>query len=388
MQVPKKIIVHYDEIATKGKNRDKFEQALVDSLKGLVDKLDLDIHVLKNWGFITLISNNASLLEKLIESERLKYLPGIAYFGLAYSFEKEVDFISQAAQIAKEIDGTFRVSAKRIDKSFPLSSQEIEKELGARILDANPELKVSLKDFDNEVKVEVLNEEILVYLKEVGIAGLPIPISGRAVSLLSAGFDSPVASYMLMKRGVELYPIHFHASEKTGNEPLQAVEDLLKKLSKFQLKIKAAFVPVIEIQRYIAKGAPERLRIVLLRRSFNRMATLYAKQVSALALVTGESVGQVASQTLENMLVSENATDLPILRPLSGFNKNEIIEIARKIDTFNISSRPCEDTCSLFLPKYPETKAKLDEVIEVEKQLKDLHNLEKAALQNAEIKEF
>ncbi len=375
-----KIVLHYDEIALKGNNRSYFEKALVSNLRHFFKSKNIRLEVERSWGRIFA---KGDISEELFESIKfnLKRFPGISSFGLAHSMPLDMSNAEDLAKYFAALLGekSFRVSAKRVNKSFPKSSQDFEREFGALVYKAAKEPKVSMKNFDLEFFAEILDKEILLYVKEKGLGGLPSGSSGKAVSLLSAGFDSPVASFLLQKRGVRVFPLHFHASEKTGKEPLEAVKDLSKILSEYQSGMKLAVIDVFEIQKYIAKNAPEKLRIVLIRRVFMRLSSRYAEQLGALALITGESVGQVASQTLENIIASNEAASLPVLRPLSGLNKNEIIDIARFIGTEEISSRPCEDTCSLFLPKFPETKAKMKEVLKAEENLSELTELEEKA---------
>ncbi len=379
------IIVHFDEIAIKGKNRRDFELTLASNLNKMLKNLNLQANARNIWGRI-LIEGEFIDKEKEL-ADRLSLFPGVSNFGFALRVKKDINELFNSAQyfVEKIADSSFRVSCKRVDKSFPKISQEIEREFGAKLFEIEPELKVDLKNFRKEIRIEILHNEIFIYINHKGIGGLPVGSSGKAVALLSAGFDSPVAAFLMMKRGVEVYPIHFHASEKVGPEALRAVEDLVQVLRKIQPDMSLAVVDVLGIQKYIAKEAPDKLRIVLLRRAFNKMSSSYARQVGALALVTGESVGQVASQTLENILVTNDASDLPVLRPLSGMNKEEIIGLSRKIATHDISARPCDDTCSLFLPKFPETKARLDKVLEVENSLKDLEKLLDETMQKMQI---
>ncbi len=382
-----KAVVHYDEIAIKGKNRSFFEKALVRELNCKFKKENLTARAQNSWGRIY-ITDLGDDIEKV--RQILQRTPGVAYFGFAKelnSYTELLDFAPKAAELVKS--STFRVSAKRIDKSFSKKSFEIEREFASKMFESDPKLKVNLKDFEKELKIELLSKsKILFYVKEKSLGGLAVSSSGRAVLLLSAGFDSPVAGFLLQKRGVEIFPLHFHSAPKTGQEPIEATKELARILSKNQCKMQLALAPVLEVQKYIANNAPEKLRIVLLRRVFARIANKYAEKVGALALITGESVGQVASQTLENIFVINQASQMPILRPLSGMNKNEIIDIARKIGTYEISARPCEDTCSLFLPDNPETKAHLDEVLKVESNLPDLKLLEDKVLESLEIVEF
>ena len=387
----KEIVVHYDELALKGENRILFEKTMMRRLEEQMrDEGFSDIQVKRQWGRIFIRGEWNEEDEGRIRM-RLLLTPGIANFGFVLRLPREKEALLKKGIpfILKRVgNSSFRITSKRVDKTFPLNSREVEILLGTELFAQNEKLKVDLREYEKEVIVKILQTEILIFIKERGIGGLPVASSGNAVSLISAGFDSPVASFLLMKRGVKVHPIHFHASEMVGEEAVRAVEDLVAQLSHIQGKTKLALVPVLPIQKYIAEHAPNKLRIILIRRVFMRLASRYAELSSSLALITGESVGQVASQTLENIRTIGEASPLPILRPLSGMNKNEIIAIARKIGTAEISARPCEDTCSLFLPDYPETKSKLQYVLQAEKNLDKLEKMEEEALQSLDIRIF
>ena len=379
------IIIHYDEIALKGKKRARFEDQLVANLNGWLKSAALPFRARRSWGriFIDPLDGADWAAHEDALRARLRRFPGVSSFGFAFACAKTPDALFASAEklATRARGGTFRATAKRVDKSFPLSSQEIEREYGAAMLRAEPTLKVSLKHYDAEARIEVLDRDIVVYLKERGIGGLAVGSSGRIVALLSAGFDSPVASFLLMKRGARMFPLHFHASELTTDEPLEAVRDLCVELSQAQGPMKLALVSVTAIQDHIAAHAPSPLRIILLRRSFLRMAERHAATMRALALATGDSLGQVASQTLENMRAIDEAATLPVLRPLVGLNKTQIIDLARFIGTADISARPCADTCAMFVPKQPETRARLRAVLEAEEAvIERLRALEEEAL--------
>ena len=385
----KEIVVHYDEIALKGDNRIFFEKKLMKNLREQMKSIGIPVQTKRSWGRI-FIRGFWNKEDETKIREKLSLTPGISNFGFVFRIEKSMEAIlSLAKNIVNGIGkSTFRITAHRSDKSFPLNSREIELNLGTELFKHNENLNVNLKKYEKEIIIKVLTDEILIFFKEKGIGGLPVSSSGKAVSLISAGFDSPVASFLIAKRGVKVFPVHFHAEPAVGKEATQAVEDLSKRLAYIQGKTTLALIPVLPIQKYIAKHAPEKLRIILIRRSFMRMANRYANLIGALALVTGESVGQVASQTLENLRSIDDSSELPVLRPLSGMNKNEIIHIARKIGTADISARPCDDTCSLFLPDHPETKSKLEEVKEVERELAELSHLEHDAFEQLIVRLF
>ncbi len=383
----REIVVHYDELALKGKNISFFEGKLEKNLRLHMRKLRIPTETKRSWKRLFLRGEWEDRDEERIR-KRLALVPGIANFGFVKRVPKEMSAIlSEAEYFAKLLDGEpFRITAQRIDKDFSLNSREIEQKLGTELFRYNPHLEVDLRNFQRELVVKVLKEEILLYLKEEGIGGLPISSSGKAVSLISTGFDSPVATYLMMKRGLEMYPIHFHAVPMVSEKTLQTVAEITEVLGNIQGEMQLALIPILEVQRYIARHAPEKLRVVLLRRSFNRIASRYAESLGASALVTGESVGQVASQTVGNIRVTNEASVYPVLRPLVGMNKNEIIHLARTIGTAELSARPCDDTCSLFVPKHPETQASLEETLHVEeKLLPKLPELEEGAFRSLEL---
>ncbi len=387
----RKVIIHYDEIALKRGKRRQFEERLRHNLDSLLAALDLPMRARNAHGRLFLELGEEQAAPPLGWQETLRghlaLFPGVANFGFIDICEKSMEALEQLApRFAERVAGhTFRATARRTDKGFPLKSFEIERAFAAAMFRAAPDgsLRAAMKNYEREVQIEVLERFIAVYVKEPGIGGLAIGSSGNAVALLSAGFDSPVASFMLMKRGVRIWPLHFHSAPLVSDEALEAARDLAQRLSVVQGKLALGLCPVLPIQKHLEQHAPEHLRIVLLRRSFMRLASAYARKVRALALATGESVGQVASQTMENMFVIDRATDHPVLRPVCGLNKREIIDLARKIGTEEISARPCDDTCSLFLPQAPETRARLDKVLAAEMRL-DLAPLERQALENVE----
>ncbi len=387
-----RLIVHYDEIALKRGRRRQFEEQLIANLNAWARARALPLRARNAWGRIFLDEIGEGLTAEAEETVRkdLALFPGVSTFGFVHTTDKDMDsLLTLAPRMADLVaGGTFRVTARRTDKRFPLKSFEIERAFAAAMFRARGEkLKAAMKGFDREVIIEVLDRHIAVYVKERGIGGLAVGSSGRAVALLSAGFDSPVATFLMMKPGVRILPLHFHSAPQTSDEPIEAARDLASRLSDFQGRLNLALCPVLPIQLHLEERAPEALRVVLLRRSFMRIACRYAARVKARALITGESVGQVASQTLENMAAIDAAATLPVLRPLAGFNKREIIDLAARIGTEEISARPCEDTCSLFVPRHPETRARLDKVLEAESKL-DLEPLEQEALERMEIARF
>ncbi len=386
-------IVHYDEIALKGNNRAFFERALVDNIKNkLIRTLPSNVLKVRNgWGRIfikNVTSDNANLVVEVLSNT-----PGVATFGLGFEILRDGQrpslTISEiggvAVHIAEEREfDSFRISARRVDKNFKKNSNEIEREVGEVVFEHfNREKSVNLKNPDVEIVVEVLHKTVVVYIKQKGIGGLPVGSSGRAIALLSGGFDSPVATYQLIKRGVRPICVHFHGLPKTSPESVKKVRDIARVLSGYAGKVELVLVPIVPAMQAIAKSAPAKLRIILLRRLMMCVAEQVAVKYKAKAIITGESVGQVASQTLENLGAIGAATTLPVLQPLSGLNKVEIIDLACKIGTHDISVKPHDDMCSMFVPDKPETKAKMEEVLEAEKTY-DAEALVEAAIKDVE----
>jgi len=369
-------MVHYDEIALKGANRKIFEQSLVNNLARKIKHAGLDFTVENRWGRLVIASKDGfewddsqnNTLRSLLSST-----PGVSVFGIGVSVKREDEEMKNAViELAKREEKnfeTFRVTTTRVDKTYPKVSQEIDESLGGEVWEFfNGKKKVQLKKPDLTIRVEIHKDEVYVYGKEKGVSGLPVGSSGRAVALLSGGFDSPVATYMCAVRGVEPLLMHFHAYPQTSRDAIEKVEDLAQVLRGVCGPLTLVLAPLLEAQKEIALTAPEKLRVILYRRLMMKVAQAWGEKNNAKALITGESVGQVASQTLENMSAVENATTFPVLRPLAGMNKQEIINRAREIGTHDISVLPHDDTCTVFMPKRPETKAKLKEVLAAEEK--------------------
>ncbi|MDH4330564.1 MAG: tRNA 4-thiouridine(8) synthase ThiI, partial [Candidatus Moranbacteria bacterium] len=267
----------------------------------------------------------------------------------------------------------FRITTKRSNKNFPATSEEVNREVGAYVFEKSKK-PGKMKGADLECFIEIVDDKALVYVKKMkGAGGLPVGSGGRALTMLSGGIDSPVAAYYGIKRGVKMDFVHFHSIPYTSEASNEKVRALATSLLQFQANAKIFMIPFAKIQQEIVMNTPEKLRVVLYRRMMMRIAETLANKKGYLALYSGESVGQVASQTLENIRATEDAVKLPILRPLIGFDKDEIIELAQKIGTFETSILPHEDCCTRFIPKHPETRAALEEVHAAEKNL----NIEK-----------
>lgn len=382
------IICHYDEIALKGKNRDYFEKKLAENI---IYKLSKEIGRLENWkvrrvaGRI-LIEIKEELEENIDKFLILKEVFGIVNFSFALEAPQDLEEIKKACwKILKKKDfDNFRVTASRSDKNFSFTSEEINKKVGAFIVEKT-KAQVKLKEAQIECFIEVTNKKAYIYVDKIqGAGGLPVGSGGKVLALLSGGIDSPVAAYYTIKRGAKADFIHFHSLPYTSVASNEKVIELAKKIVRFQKKSKIYMVPFAKIQEKIVLKCPEKLRVVLYRRMMMRIAESIAFKNKHLALVTGEVLSQVASQTLENIFVTNETVAMPILRPLIGMDKTEIMKKASEIDTYQISILPHDDCCTRFVPKHPETKAKIDEVKLAEEKL-NVGELMNEAIANMEI---
>lgn len=364
------VVIHSNEIALKGRNRPFFERVLLERVEDILPKSDILQSEFLFGRIIIWLKDNA---DETAIKESLRRVFGIANFSFAFALEA-VDFPALANQALEILQGrefvTFRVSARRADKKFPLSSQEINEQFGALIVKKLGK-KVNLENPELNCFIELVGETAFLYFeKEKGPGGLPVGVSGKVLSLLSSGFDSPVASWQLMRRGCRVDFIHFHSYPQTSQTSIENVKEIVKILTRHQYNPALYLVPFLDIQKEItAKSEDASQRVVLYRRFMMRIAQKIAEREKCGALVTGDSLGQVASQTLENIGVISQAITMPIFRPLIGTNKDDIIDAAKKIGTYEISSRPYDDCCSLFLPEHPETRAKLNVILEIEKKL-------------------
>ena len=380
------ILIHYHEIGLKGKNRGRFERRLMTNITRALKDVPCG-KVERLSGRMMLALTSESPIDVI--RERLLTVFGIANFSEAVVAKRNIEAIRETAwALAQKADfESFKIVTRRGDKTFPLNSDQINRDVGkhiqtlsgARVLMDNPDLTCF---------IEIAPQRIFIYAEKIPApGGLPVGSNERAVSLISSGIDSPVASYKIMKRGVKLTYVHFHSQPYTNRNSQRNTEDLVRLLTRHQYVSDLYLVPFVEIQRHIMTRAPASYRVILYRRAMLRIAEAIAEKVDAQALVTGENVGQVASQTLSNMRAIEEVTPLPILRPLAGDNKEEIINEARRIGTYQISIEPYEDCCSVFVPKHPETRANLERVREIESTL-DLAPLIAQTLEQTERKTF
>jgi tRNA uracil 4-sulfurtransferase len=383
---PDSVVVHYHEIALKGGNRPFFLGRLADNILTAAAGLGIEKVVTPRGRILLYLEAGASWSE--IRS-RLKRVFGIANFSPAWRCETSLKALEdKIAALIKERDfESFRIAARRGDKRYPLTSMDLNQKLGRFVQDRTP-ARVDLERPQLSVFVEVLSKEALIYLEKFrGPGGLPVGMGGRVCSLLSGGIDSPVASYRMMKRGCTVTFIHFHSYPYLSKASWEKAEDLVEHLTQYQYNSRLYLVPFGEIQRRIVLTVPPPLRVVLYRRFMLRIAEELAIKEGAKALVTGESLGQVASQTLDNIATIQEATHLPVLRPLIGQDKEDIIADSRAIETYPISIQPDQDCCRLFVPPHPSVRARLEEVRKAEGQM-DTYGWVKMGLEAVEVRNY
>ena len=380
------VLIRYHEIALKKGNRGYFTEMLKRNILASVN--DLGAKEIRSLHARLLLTFRNEIAPEIIVN-RISSVFGIANFSLVRRTERDIEDLR--SQILTRLNGShftsFRVDTQRGDKTFPINSVEINRQLGAAVKEMSG-ARVDLINPEFTVFVEVLPKDAFFgFNKLPGPGGLPVGASGRLVSLISGGFDSPVAAYRMMQRGCRVIFIHFHSAPYQDKTSQDKVRELVKLLTRHQFQSRLYLVPFGEIQRQIVAAVARPLRVVLYRRMMLRIGERIARREKAKALVTGESLGQVASQTLDNMTVIQQAAIMPILRPLVGMDKQEIVDQARRIGTFDISSIPDQDCCQLFVPKHPSTKARFDDVAADEAKL-DVNELVGYGLENASIEEF
>lgn len=379
-------LIRYHEVALKRGNRPYFVELLKRNLRSSVEGLGLK-EVKNLQGRLCMVFNGEADSDEI--RRRLACVFGVANFSFAE--RTAVDLEDLKSKILESLKGkefsSFRIQTKRADKTFPLNSPDVNREVGAAVK-AYSGAQVDLKNAELTIGIEILSRDAFFSLDKIpGPGGLPVGASGRVISLISGGIDSPVASYRMMQRGCRLIFVHFHSSPYLDKTSQEKVKELVKILTRHQYSSRLYMVPFGEIQRQIVTAVLRPLRVVLYRRMMVRLAEAIASSEKASALVTGESLAQVASQTLQNLTVIEKAATLPILRPLVGMDKQEIIDQARRNGTFEISILPDQDCCQLFVPRHPDTKASLLEVEKSESRL-DLPALIQLGTQNAETIDF
>ncbi|MFA5187940.1 MAG: tRNA uracil 4-sulfurtransferase ThiI [Patescibacteria group bacterium] len=360
------IIIHYGEIALKGGNRSFFENKLIANIK--LALADLGELWLKQVAGRIIVKIEEDYDLNLIKAQLQKVF-GIEYFAFAWNSSQDLKELEKdlLSLIKTKKFKTFRITSRRTNKEFPLDSQKLSGELGAMVV-KKLKKKVDLENFDLNCYVDIVENFAFLYFERFECrGGLPVGVSDKLLCLISGGIDSPVAANLMQKRGAPIVYIHFDSYPSTPKENQEKVKDLVKVLNDYQFESKLYIVPFLEIQKEILQKAPEDYRVIFYRRMMLRIAKKIAFKENVLALVTGESLGQVASQTVENIRAISEAIDLPILRPLIGFNKEEIIEIAAKIGTYELSIQPFGDCCSLYVPKHPVTRADLNLILDTEK---------------------
>jgi len=377
-------LISFGEIALKGDNRPFFERILLRRIKKALKPFDENVKLQKTHGRIYCFT-------KAPEDEvlgALKKVFGIVHISPAISAELTMDSVKEKAlSVMKTLDyhgKTFKVETRRPNKSFPLKSPEVSREVGAHILRNVEGLKVDVHNPDIRIDIEI-RERAFVYSEKVpGPGGLPLGCNGKAVLMLSGGIDSPVAGYMLMKRGVELVPVYFHSFPFTSDRAKEKVISLCHTLAEYSGNIRLNVVNFTEVLKELGEKAPNEYLTILMRRMMVRTSEKIAQKVSAKAIVTGESLGQVASQTVEAITATNEVAGMPIFRPLIGFDKIEIMDLAKKIGTYDTSIEPYADCCTVFVPEHPKTRPELSDVVAAESQL-DVDRLVEMALEDIEI---
>jgi tRNA uracil 4-sulfurtransferase len=377
------LLVHYNEIGLKGGNRGFFEA----KLKENINKALIDVpfgQVRNDYGRLVLTLAKNELLP--LVCKRLKNVMGIAHFRVAHWGDPDILVLKDqiAAQLAPLNFSSFKIDTRRADKLFPYNSVQVNQIVGEKI-HIGLGKRVDLDNPELVCHIEIFNQKVFYsFERHEGPGGLPVGSGGRVVSLLSSGIDSPVAAFRMMTRGCQVIFVHFHSFPFTEKSSVYNALELVKVLNVYQYRSRIYFVPLAKIQQAIIVNCLPKLRVILYRRMMLRLAAQIARKEKAGALVTGESLGQVASQTLENLAVISQVVSLPILRPLIGMDKDTIVRQAKALGTFKISTEPFADCCSYLVPKSPETKAKVDQVHAAEERIPDLSELLREALDETE----
>ena len=369
----KAFLIKYAEIAIKGKNRYLFEDALVSQMNQALKKVDGTFRIRKEQGRIYVETEGEFDYDEAIEA--LKCVFGIVGICPVVILEDE-GFDRLAEEVIRYIDMaypdknfTFKVNARRARKNYPLESMEINAKIGEKLLEAYPELKVDVHHPDVMINIEIRSQINLYSTVIPGPGGMPVGTNGKAMLLLSGGIDSPVAGYMIAKRGVCIDATYFHAPPYTSERAKQKVIDLAKIVAKYSGPIQLHVVNFTDIQLYIYEQCPHEELTIIMRRYMMKLAEHFAKENKCLGLITGESIGQVASQTMQSLAATNEVCTMPVYRPLIGFDKQEIVEISEKIDAYETSILPYEDCCTIFVAKHPVTKPSLNVIHNDEKKL-------------------
>lgn len=368
-------LIKYAEIGTKGKNRFLFEDALMKQIRHALKTVEGTFVVSKEFGRIYVDAKGDYDYEETIDA--LKQVFGIAWICPMFQTE-EKDFeilkkevISYVEQVYPERKLTFKVDSRRADKKYPISSEQMNRDLGEAVLEAFPEMKVDVHHPQVLLKVEIRNLVNIYSVMIPGPGGMPVGTNGKAMLLLSGGIDSPVAGYMIAKRGVVLEAVYFHAPPYTSERAKQKVVDLAKLVSRYSGPVKLHVVNFTDIQLYIYEKCPHEELTIIMRRYMMRIAEMIAQETGCLALITGESIGQVASQTVQSLAATNEVCTMPVFRPVIGFDKQEIVDISEEIGTFETSIQPFEDCCTIFVAKHPVTKPNIRVIRNSEKNLEE-----------------
>lgn len=377
------IMVRFGELSTKGKNKTDFIRTLYQNIKVGLKEFN-GINLIMRYDHIYVVLNGQDFHPIM---ERLQEISGIYALSLVHKCDKDLQVIKEAALelVKQETGATFKVETKRSDKKYPMHSDEITRAVAGYVLHNHP-MKVDVHNPEILLSIEVRDEGAYIFCNTYpGAGGYPLGVGGKTMHMLSGGIDSPVAAYLMMKRGVTIECIHFASPPYTQMGVIYKLEDLLHTLNRYQPKIRLHIVPFTKIQEAIYDNAPECYCITLMRRMMFRLADRLARRRKCPVISSGESVGQVASQTLQSMHVINAVTNLPIIRPCAVMDKTEIIKVSKKIGTYDISIRPYEDCCTIFTPKSPKTAPHMDEVEKYE-QLFDFESMIDEAVKNVEVK--
>ena len=380
-----KILVRYGDLTLKGRNRKIFVSRVVNLVKEKLQGLKTTLEITHDRIYVSINGEDTNEIIK-----RLSYVSGILSYSLVLRVDTTQDMqaIKEAAVnlINEQIKGDvkFKIESKRSDKTFPLTSLEISKEVSSYVLKHCHNLHVDVHNPEETLYIELRNKDTYLYLKDIkGMGGFPVGVAGKGLLMLSGGIDSPVAGYLAMKQGIEIECVHFESTPLTSIESAQKVIDLVKKMAKYAPgnKIKIHFVPFKELHMALLDNIPESYNITIMRRMMYRITSLLCEKFNALCIVNGESVGQVASQTLGSMNTINSVTNKPIIRPVVTYDKNEIIKISRMIDTYEISIKPFEDCCTVYVPKSPATAPTIEKSELFEKSF-DYETLVDLAVEN------
>ncbi len=383
-------LIKYAEIGVKGKNRYIFEEALVQQIKYAVRRCEGEFKVTRTQGRIYVEALSEFDFDEAVDS--LKTVFGISGICPVVYVEDEgfeklgEEIIRYIGEVYPEADKSFKVNARRARKNYPLTSMEINCEIGGILLDAYPGMRVDVHKPDILLNIEI-REKIYIYSETIpGPGGMPVGTGGKAMLLLSGGIDSPVAGYMIAKRGVKIDAVYFHAPPYTSERAKQKVVDLARKVSRYTGPIYLHVINFTDIQLYIYEKCPHEELTIIMRRYMMRIAERIAKETECLGLITGESIGQVASQTMHSLAATNEVCTMPVYRPLIGFDKMEIVEISEKIDTYETSIQPFEDCCTIFVAKHPVTKPNLNIIRRHEQNLQDkIEEMVETAVRTAEL---